>query len=62
MTILITPPGIEGCDLLGGGTSGLVALDPNTQMVIKFSLGDADEDQRCDESRTNTRLSPARIR
>jgi serine/threonine protein kinase len=49
MTILITPPGIEGCDILGGGTSGLVALYPNTQTVIKFSLGDADEDQRCEQ-------------
>ena len=45
--ILHLPPGISIEDIKGGGTSGLVARLPGTQMVIKFSLGSEDETARC---------------
>ncbi|KAF2757143.1 kinase-like protein [Pseudovirgaria hyperparasitica] len=41
------PPGITCEDLIGGGTSGLAALIPGTETVIKFYHGDSDDNERC---------------
>ncbi|KAL2794918.1 kinase-like domain-containing protein [Aspergillus keveii] len=45
------PPGICIRDVKGCGTSGMVALVPNTKCIIKFPLGDEDECARCDHER-----------
>lgn len=47
------PPGISIQDIKGYGTSGMAALIPNTQTIIKFPVtAEAEERERCDREKS----------
>lgn len=45
MSTLTLPEGIDCENLIGAGTSGLAALDPESGFVIKFPLGSPGDDK-----------------
>ena len=45
MPLLALPDGISSGDLLGAGTSGVIALDPTTKRVIKFPAASPGDDE-----------------
>ncbi|GCB23033.1 serine/threonine-protein kinase HT1 [Aspergillus awamori] len=51
MGALRLPPGIDPDDMIGQGSSGIVALDPKTKHIIKFPFNEDEARAACDREK-----------